>query len=100
MKNLGRLVLLGFLISFVVTTVTYNSKYTFAKNGNARFEVIDCPIEGDSTFQKSGPCPGPGGDSGPQKSISESKNNLDNGMESGATPPSTAIASNPFASIS
>ena len=52
MKNLRRLVLLGFLISFVVTTVTYNSKYTFAKNGNARFEVIDCPIEGDSDFPK------------------------------------------------
>ena len=52
MKNLRRLVLLGFLISFVVTTVTYNSKYTFAKNGNARFEVIDCPIEGDSISKK------------------------------------------------
>ena len=61
MKNLRRLVLLGFLISFVVTTVTYNSKYTFAKNGNARFEVIDCPIEGDSNFPKKWPVSGPGG---------------------------------------
>jgi hypothetical protein len=100
MKNVRQLVLLGILISFVVTTVTYNSNYTFARNKDARFEVIDCPIEGDSTFQKSGPCPGPGGDSGPQNSKSESQNNLDNGIESGATPPSTVIASNPFASIS
>jgi hypothetical protein len=100
MKNVRQLVLLGFLISFVVTTVTYNSNYTFAKTGNARFEIVDCPIEGDITFQKSGPCPGPGGDSSPVNMKSESQNNLDNGFESEASPPSAVIASNPFASVS
>lgn len=100
MKNVRQLVLLGCLISFVVTTVTYNSNYTYAQTGNSRFEIVDCPIEGDSTFQKSGPCPGPGSDSSPVNTISESQNNLDKGIESGATPPSTVIASNPFASVS
>jgi hypothetical protein len=100
MKNVRQLVLLGFLISFLITTVTYNSNYTFARTGNARFEIVDCPIEGDSTFQKSGPCPGPGSDSSPVNIKSESQNNMNNGIESGATPPSAVIASNPFASLS
>lgn len=100
MNNVRQLVLLGILISFVVTTVTYKSNYTFAKTGNARFEVVDCPIQGDSTFQKSSPCPGPGGDSSAGNSKSESQNNLENGIESGATPPNTVMVSNPFAAIS
>jgi hypothetical protein len=99
MKNKKKFLLLGISISLVATIVTYNSNYSFASNSDARFQVIDCTIQGNSTFQKSGPCPSSGGELNQGSTITEPQNNFGSGIESGTTPPSL-VASNPFASIS
>jgi hypothetical protein len=47
------LLLLGFTLAIYLSI----ADSAFARIKNIGFEVFDCPVEGNSNFEKSGPCP-------------------------------------------
>ena len=41
-------------------TSVWMFNYSFAKNKDMQFEIIDCSVQRTATTEKSGPCPGSG----------------------------------------
>jgi hypothetical protein len=82
MGNGEKLFLIGIVLS-VITLIAFGTfNFSFAKVQNVRFEIADCSVQGNSTYEKSGPCPDP-----------NSKPDLSKGSESSIAEPSPAVSS-------
>jgi len=49
------LILSGITLAMCLSTLTFSS--VSAKNENLKFEISDCIVQGNSTHERSGPCP-------------------------------------------
>ena len=84
MGNGEKLFLIGIVLS-VITLIAFGTfNFSFAKVQNVRFEIADCSVQGNSTYEKSGPCPDP-----------NSKPDLSKGSESSIAEPSPTVSSVP-----
>src|ERR1051325_2391051 len=82
MGNGEKLFLIGIVLS-VITLIAFGTfNFSFAKVQNVRFEIADCSVQGNSTYEKSGPCPDP-----------NSKPDLRKGSESTIAEPSPTVSS-------
>jgi hypothetical protein len=75
MGNGEKLFLIGIVLSVITLIATGTFNFSFAKVQNVRFEIAECSVQGNSTYEKSGPCPVPNSkpdlSKGPESSISE-----------------------------
>ena len=82
MGNGEKLFLIGIVLSIIILIAIGTLNFSFAKVQNVRFEIAECSVQGNSTYEKSGPCPDP-----------NSKPDLSKGSESSIAEPSPTVSS-------
>ena len=94
----------GITLAMCLSTLTFSS--VSAKNKNLGFEISDCIVQGNSTHEKSGPCPDAeveiGIEISPSDNMLEPEANLDEDPETQPadyTLPDISELINPFASL-
>ena len=85
MGNQAKLVVLGLIIATSILTVIWTIDFAFAKNKNFQFEISECSVQRNSTYEKSGSCPDPGSERAVDKSMVEPQAKVDSVSETDKT---------------
>src|SRR4029078_2002941 len=98
MGNEENLSLLGAVLSIIIImSISTFLNFSFANAKNIRFEISACSVQGNSTYEKSGPCPDPNSDTelsnGPEVTIAEPSPKVSVVSEKGKTEPAPKIRS-------
>ena len=98
MGNEENLSLLGAVLSIIIImSISTFLNFSFANAKNIRFEISACSVQGNSTYEKSGPCPDPNSktelSNGPEVTIAEPSPKVSVVSEKGKTEPAPKISS-------
>lgn len=97
MGNGEKLFLIGIVLSVITLVAIGTFNFSFAKVQNVRFEIAECSVQGNSTYEKSGPCPDPNSkpdlSKGPESSITEPLPKVSSVSEKEKTEPAPKISS-------
>src|SRR6266496_2199105 len=94
MGNESNLFLLGILLfaTFLIVICTFN--FSFAKVKNIQFEISECSVQRNSTYEKSGPCPtGPNISNNQENNIAEPQAKVDSISETDKAEPQAKVDS-------
>src|SRR5262245_22773991 len=58
MKNEAKLAFLAVILMALFSAFVYSISFVFAKSNGFQFQILDCTVQRNSTYEKSGPCPG------------------------------------------
>jgi hypothetical protein len=93
MENEAKLIVLGIIIATSFLTVSWTIDFAFAENKNFQFEISDCSIQRNSTYEKSGPCPDLGTERTVDNSKVEPQTKVDSVSETDKAEPQTKVDS-------
>lgn len=103
MENTYKLITLGIILATSLWTVIWTVNFAFAKNKNFQFEISDCTVQRNSTYEKSGPCTDlatePTVDNTVQKHMVEPQIKMDSVSETKKVEPQIKVDKSPDNSI-